>query len=144
MHRRGLAWTLCAAAVFVASSSFPVEAQNPGILTGRVTVEGARTPVGGATITLEQADGRRKLKLVADGHGRFSHVGVRPGVYTVVVESAGFAPVEIIGVDIRPNDKIRLSVEATWADEAPFTRRIVRYRRPLLNTEDATITTRIL
>lgn len=144
MGHRGLAWALCAVSLTIAALPLSVDAQSPGILTGRVTVEGTRNPVAGATITLQRIDSRRKLTLVTDDHGRFSHVGVRPGVYTVVVECTGYAPVEILGVDIRTDDKVRLLVESTLAAEAPFTRRILRYRRPLLNFEDATISTRVI
>ena len=118
--------------------------QTPGVLLGRVVVEDDGAPVGGATVTLEPNDSDRRMTLVADSQGRFGHVGIRPGFYTVVVERDGFASVEIRGVEIRAGDRVRLWVEATPADEAPFSRRVIRYRRPLINIEDATLTTRVL
>lgn len=118
--------------------------QTPGMLLGRVVVEDDGAPVGGATVTLEHNNSERRLTLVADSQGRFGHVGIRPGFYTVVVERDGFAAVEIRGVEIRAGDRVRLWVEATPADEAPFSRRVIRYRRPLINIEDGTLTTRVL
>lgn len=132
------------AAVCVAFPGGTASAQTPGMLLGRVVVEGDGAPVGGATVTLEHNDSDRRLTLVADSQGRFGHLGVRPGFYTVVVERDGFAAVEIRGVEIRAGDRVRLWVEATRADEAPFSRRIIRYRRPLINIEDGTLTTRVL
>ena len=144
MRCRGHVLMLCLATVLVCGGAGTVEAQTPGILYGRVVVEGAGSPVDGATITLSRDDGKRKMTLTADSHGRFSHVGVRAGFYTVVVERDGFAPVEVLGVEVLSNGRVRLMIEATPADEAPFTRRVIRYRRPLVNIEDATMSTRIM
>ena len=144
MHRVRLLGIAFVAAAWLAGTAATSSAQSPGALLGRVFVEGARTPVAGATITLERFNSERTMTLVADDRGRFTHVGIRPGFYTVVVECDGYAPVELRGVEVRSGDRVRLSIEATPANEAPFTRRIIRYRRPLVNVEDATISTRVM
>jgi len=143
--RRRLLPILFAAAVSVAvAGAGVVHGQSPGTVLGAVFAEGGNGPVGGVTVRLEQVGSDRTLVLVADGQGRFAHVGVRPGFYTVFVERAGYAPVEVRGVEVRPGDRVRLNVEVTPADEAPFRKRVIRYRRPLVNTEDGTLTTRVL
>ncbi len=147
MRRRSESSVLCLAVAVVATVTWLAgtgTAQTPGMLLGRVVVEDGGGPVAGAAVTLERVDSDRRLTLVADSEGRFGHVGVRPGFYTVTVERDGFAAVEIRGVEVRAGDRVRLWVEATPADEAPFTRRIIRYRRPLINVEDGSLTTRVL
>lgn len=134
---------VCGVIALLGATVRTVSAQTPGVLLGTVVVEGSRKPVASARITLQRVDGPRKMALVSDAQGRFAHVGVRPGFYTVIVECDGYAPVEVLGVEIRTNDKVRLAIDATPSEEAPFTRRILRYRRPLVNIEDATMSTRI-
>ncbi|MGB5035673.1 MAG: hypothetical protein WBQ66_03645, partial [Blastocatellia bacterium] len=59
MHRVRLLGIAFVAAAWLAGTAATSSAQSPGALLGRVFVEGARTPVAGATITLERFNSER-------------------------------------------------------------------------------------
>jgi hypothetical protein len=123
--------------------ALPASAQDPGMIYGRLSAAGGRGPVAGATVRFVEVRTEREVAIATDAAGRFAHIGLRPGRYHVTIERAGFAAVEVVGVELRSWDRVRLNVELTPFDEAPFKRQTIRYRRPMVNTEDATISTRV-
>jgi len=130
--------------VLLLLAATPAWAKDPGMVVGTLTVEGRRGPVAGATVRLQDVSSGRAFRLTTDGRGRFAHVGVNPGLYRLVVDEPGFAGVEVLDVDVRSNDRVRLTIELTPYDEAPFKRRTIRYQRPVIETESSTLTTRIM
>jgi hypothetical protein len=135
---------LLAAAALVLATSHVARAQEPAILIGRLSTTDGRGPIGGAVVRLVASRSEQTLVLVTDDNGRFTRVGVRPGLYRATIVRAGFADVEVVDIDVRTSDHVRLNVEMTPYDEAPFRRQTIRYRRPLVNVENAAISTRIL
>ena len=119
--------------------ALPASAQDPGMIYGRLSAAGGRGPVAGATVRFVEDRTEHEVAIATDA----AHFGLRPGRYHVRIERAGFAAVEVVGVELRSWDRVRLNVELTPFDEAPFKRQTIRYRRPMVNTEDATISTRV-
>ena len=88
---------LCSVLMAVSLSQTPAAADSPGRLSGRVTVEGSTTPVGGARIMLFPA-GRPNGPIgpppqtQTDQDGRFAFDRVTPGTYRIDVQKTGFVP----------------------------------------------------
>ena len=122
--------------------ALPASAQDPGMIYGRLSSAGSRGPVADATVRFVDGD-EHEVTVRTDAAGRFAHIGLRPGRYRATIEHDGFATVDVIGIDLRSWDRVRLNVELTPFDEAPFKRQTIRYRRPMVNTEDATLSTRV-
>ena len=122
----------------------PASAQDPGMIYGRLSAAGGRGPIAGATVRFVEDRTEHVVTIQTDAAGRFAHIGLRPGHYHATIEREGFAPVDVLGIELRSWDRVRLVVELTPFDEAPFKRQTVRYRRPLVNTEDGTLGTRVL
>jgi hypothetical protein len=136
--------TIAAAVAALLGLAAGAAAQAPASVSGRLAAVDGRGPVAGAVVRLVGDGGASEVTLETDERGRFGCLGVRPGRYRVTIEREGFAPVDVVGVDVRSSDSVRLHVELTPFDEAPFKRQTLRYRRPLINTENATLGTRIL
>ncbi len=64
----------------------------PAQIVGRVTTQLRDTPLAGATITLESADGTVKREATAGPDGAWRVEGVPAGTYKVTVAAAGYAP----------------------------------------------------
>jgi hypothetical protein len=139
MRSLSLAIVLALAAV----APVPTAAQETGLVLGRLVAAGSKSPVAKAAARLVDESSGREVRRTTDEQGRFTLVGVRPGLYRLEVERDGFAPVEVLGIEVRRAGRIRLNLELTPWDEAPFKRQTIVYRRPLVNTEDATLTTTI-
>lgn len=133
-----------AALVVLAFAAIPAGAQEPAAVFGRLVVAGSNEPIADATVRLVQPGSTREIVLRSDGEGRFARLGVRPGRYEAKIERPGFAAVDVVGIEMRSSDRVRLNLEMTPWDEAPFKRQTVRYHRPLVNVENATMETRIL
>jgi hypothetical protein len=93
--------------LFVAISlSQAAPAATTGRIAGRVTVEGANTPIAGARIMLVPA-GRptgpigMPPQATTDQDGRFVFDTLAPGEYGLVVQKTGFAP--LLGPEARPS-----------------------------------------
>lgn len=70
----------------------PAMAARAGKISG-VVLDAAGTPQMGATVLLtHEALNQSSLKLLTDGHGRFSSAALPVGLYTVQVTLAGFLP----------------------------------------------------
>jgi hypothetical protein len=129
-----------ALALLVAGSGlFESRASTLASVWGRLSVTEGRGPVARAVVRLECTTQRFSTEVATDAKGRFARIGLPPGNYTATVSREGFAPVEIVDITVRPGRRLRLDVELTPLDEAPFARERRQYRRPLLNTESATV-----
>ena len=88
---------LCSLLVALSLSQAPSAADSPGRVSGRVTVEGANTPVAGASIVLVSVGfgARRPLQQTLTGQdGRFVFDGVAPGTYRISADKTGYAPLD--------------------------------------------------
>jgi len=88
---------LCSLLVALSLSQAPSAADSPGRVSGRVTVEGANTPVAGASIVLVSVGfgARRPLQQTLTGQdGRFVFDGVAPGGYRISADKTGYAPLD--------------------------------------------------
>ena len=133
--------SICLAAAVVLSIVVPTAAQETGLVHGRLVAAGARTPVADAVARFIEESSKREVVRRTDDQGRFNIVGVRPGLYRLEIQRAGFADVEVVGIQVRRAGRVRLNLEMTRWDEAPFKRQTIVYRPPMVNTEDATLTT---
>ena len=130
-------------ASLVALGTVPAAAQETGLVYGRLVAAGDKNPVSNAVARFVDESSGRETVRKTDAQGRFTLVGVRPGLYRLEVERAGFAPVEVLGIQVRRAARVRLNLELTPWDEAPFKRQTILYRPPMVNTEDATLTTTV-
>ena len=140
MRSTSLAATLLVILLFGVS---PAGAQETGLIYGRLVRAGSKAPVAGAVLRLIDESTERETVRRTDDEGRLNLVGVRPGIYRLEIDRSGFAPLEVVGIYVKRADRIRLNLEMTLWDEAPFKRKTIEYRRPMVNVEDATITTRV-
>ena len=139
MHLMRLAVTI----LFVALGVAPAGAQETGLIHGRLVAAGSKAPIAGAVIRLVDEATGREIVRKTDDEGRLNLVGVRPGLYRLEIDRSGFAPVDVVGIQVKRADRVRVNLEMRPWDEAPFKRQTVQYRRPLVNVEDATLTTRM-
>lgn len=108
-------WFL-AAAVPLAGSPFPAQAQDGGSIVGEVVDDVTLEPIAGATITVVS----HELSDVTNQDGHFSLRGVPPGNISVRVEQLGY--IGLVGeVEVRSNDvtfvQLPLSPMAFLLDE---------------------------
>lgn len=135
--------SLAVAILALALGAAPAGAQETGLIYGRLMSTGSKAPVVDAVVRLvDEASGRETVRRT-DDEGRMHLVGVRPGLYRLEIDRSGFAPVEVVGIHVKRSDRVRVNLEMTPWDEAPFKRQTIQFRRPLVNVEDATITTRV-
>jgi len=142
MRINGLLGLAVVALVLAASSV--ARAQEPGTVYGLLTTVDGRGPVAGAVVRLRETRTDKVVTVETDAKGRFSKVGVRPGRYRATIAREGYAEVDVVDIEVRSSDRVRLYVELTPFDEAPFRRQTIRYRRPMVNVEDAALGTRVL
>jgi TonB family protein len=64
----------------------------PAQLVGRVTTQLRDTPLAGATVTLESADGTVKREATAGPDGAWRVEGVPAGTYKITVAASGYSP----------------------------------------------------
>ncbi|RMG45871.1 MAG: carboxypeptidase regulatory-like domain-containing protein [Acidobacteria bacterium] len=120
-------------------SGMPASAQDHGILIGTLHDSETARPVAGATVRIMSLEFDKAFTVHTNRRGQFAHAGLPPGRYLVTITKATYAPVDIFDVDIVRGEITRLRVKMTLSAHAPFKRQLIRYRRPLLNTEDASI-----
>jgi hypothetical protein len=106
---------------------------------GRLSVVGDRGPVEGAVVRFESSNPRFSVTVASDGKGRFARVGLPPGTYDATISRDGFASVEVVGIVTRPGRRVRLDVELTPVEEAPFARERRLFRDSLVDIESATL-----
>jgi hypothetical protein len=84
MRRLGIA-TLA-----VVAAAHTIAAQpRPATFRGVVLTDSTEIPIPGATVLIDAL----KLQVTSDSLGRFTMVGVAPGVHTVVARKVGFTPI---------------------------------------------------
>jgi hypothetical protein len=86
-------------------------AQQPALVSIRLQVEGTRAPIANAVLELTSTDSARVVKLTTDRQGRAVRGGIRPGVYSLRVECAGYRPLYISGLELKTNDRRELVLE---------------------------------
>jgi hypothetical protein len=121
------------------SLGMPALAQNFGTLLGTLNDNENSRPVAEATVHIRGRQLSQDLSTKTDQQGRFAYTGLEPGLYLVMITKEGYAPLDVFDVVIDRSERTRLTLEMTLADRAPFKRKLIRYRHPLINTEDATI-----
>jgi hypothetical protein len=127
-------------AIFLASLTPTVSARsNVGTVWGRLTVVEGRGPIEGAVVKLVRESGGQSIEVTADEKGRFARAGLPPGTYVATISREGFASVEVFGIVLRQGRRVRLDVELTPIDEAPFERERRQFRPPLVDPEGATV-----
>lgn len=89
--------SLLVALSFAQASQTSTTAGQAGRISGRVTLEGANTPIAGARITLipmARPTGPMGMppQAVTDQEGRYAFDRVAPGAYRIDVQKTGFAP----------------------------------------------------
>jgi len=87
-----------AAAFLVLAAVTSVMAQGRQTLRGVISDESGAT-IAGATVTLRQAGATPKT-ATTNGDGAYSFTGVAPGKYTIQAASSGFAPSDMVEVDL--------------------------------------------
>jgi hypothetical protein len=121
------------ASVAAASASGPVS------IWGRLRVAGGRGPIAGGVVRFESRTLRYSAEVAVDEKGRFARLGLPAGTYTATVVRDGFAPVEVVDIVARPGRRLRLDVDLTPIDEAPFARERRVFRAAALDTESGTV-----
>ncbi|GEM_PF-6646754 len=114
-------------------------AQDHGILIGTLRDSETGRPVVGATVRIMSLDVDKEFVISTNRRGQFAHAGLPAGRYLVTITKATYAPVDIFDLDIERGEITRLKVKMMLSAHAPFKRQLIRYRRSLLNTEDARI-----
>jgi hypothetical protein len=113
--------------------------QSHGMLLGSLRDAEVGQPIAGATIRIMPLRWEMNYKTTGDANGQFVYVGLPAGPYIVTITKDGYAPIDVFGLIIENAETTRLNLTMTKADRAPFKRQLVRYRRPLIDTDSATI-----
>lgn len=93
--RQASAFVVIIAAVLFAPLA-ALGAQPSGTITGTVVAAGTEQPIAGAQLVVEGAERR----AIADERGRFTILGVTPGIWRVQVRAIGYRPVIIPDVAV--------------------------------------------
>src|SRR5471030_2798319 len=88
---------ICSLLVALSFNQTSPAADQAGRISGRVTVEGANTPLAGARVMLiPGAPPRGPMGMppqtITDQDGRYEFDRVAPGTYRIEVQKTGFAP----------------------------------------------------
>jgi Ca-activated chloride channel family protein len=73
------------------------QAEPLGKISGTITNATTKEPLVGASVVIKGT----KIGTLTDLDGKYSIGNVRPGTYTLLVTSAGYATIEIVDVDVR-------------------------------------------
>ncbi len=97
-------WCALVVPVLVALGAHPLPAQSltSGALRGEVVLADG-TPVGDASVTLEDEEGLDLRQLRSDLRGRFNVPLLSPGTYSLLVEKVGYQPLRQRGVKVVPD-----------------------------------------
>jgi len=113
MLRRVLALLFC--------SAFLLAAQEVGgAITGSVA-DSTGGAMAGAKVTLISEETQAARSVTTDAQGNFEFTAVRPGVYTVAAENAGFKKYQKEHLELTPGDKLAvgtLSLEVGSVNES--------------------------
>jgi len=88
------------------------EAQGIGVLTGKITFEGTKTPVAGAVVKLRNLNNQREfVSRPSDAKGVYTIMDVEEGWYTVGVSTPAGDFNLSYGVYIKAGERASLSME---------------------------------
>ena len=88
---RAILWIVACAGPFLAPGVSFAQGETTSAIVGQVSdASGAAVP--GATVTIGDRDTGLKRSATTDASGRFNFPQLKPGLYSVKVEAAGFAP----------------------------------------------------
>lgn len=90
-------------------SAMPGPAGVHGALSGTL-FDVQEAVIAGATVTLIDARGA-EMSVVTGGDGQYHFRNIRPGVYSVRAEAAGFRRFEVVGIVVRASRLTELDVE---------------------------------
>jgi len=96
--------------LLLAAGAVPLEAQEPGALTGRVLAAETAAPIASVAVEVRDAEGRALRSTLTGPEGSFRIDGIEPGRYTVAFELAGWASHRERAVRIREGETTRLEV----------------------------------
>ena len=75
-------------------------AAEGAVIGGHVSAQGSNAPIVGATIEAANEASGQGFQATSDGNGNYTLSGLPAGVYDLVVNAAGYAQAEILGVDV--------------------------------------------
>lgn len=117
----------------------PVSALDAGLLIGTLRHSETADSIAGANVRIMAVNVEREFNTVTDDKGRFAYAGLPRGTYLVTVAKEGYATIDVFDLLIEQGETTRLNLTMTPTERAPVKRQLIRYRRPLINTEDASI-----
>src|SRR5271170_3303362 len=94
--------------------------------------------VGGAQVTLTNADEHTQHTATTDADGAFHFVNLKPGHYELVVAAAGFADYKVTAMQLDARQTLRLDVVLKLASAAQSIE-VGGDSGPVINTENATL-----
>lgn len=117
----------------------PVSALDAGLLLGTLRHSETSDSIAGANVRIMAVNIEREFNTVTDDKGRFAYLGLAPGTYIVTVTQEGYATIDVFDLVIERGETARLNLTMTPTERTPVKRQLIRYRRPLIKTEDASI-----
>ncbi len=115
----------------------PLLAQNAEI-SGLISDPSHRAVVNAAVVVQSPETGVTRAVL-SNQQGEYSVPALIPGAYDVTVEAAGFKPIHQTGVVVEVDQRARLDFSLSVGSKSEIV--TVRGAAPLLNTEDASVST---
>lgn len=91
--------------VFVVSVCVLAAQQVSGSITGSVA-DSSGAPIAGAKVSLVSEETAAVRILSTDPQGNFEFTAVRPGIYTVAAENAGFKKFQKEHLELIPGDTL--------------------------------------
>lgn len=133
IHVGRTSWWMAAVAtgVMLVASTSPAAAQMElAVIVGHVQDEQGQ-PLEGVKVTLHDVERGREVTLKSDKSGRFYRRGLQAGVYNIVVEKAGYQPIDdkltlAAGTDRRFDFKL---ARATPEGAVEFTTAVAAFNR---------------
>src|SRR6478736_204077 len=79
-------------------------------LTGNI-VDSRGVPVPGASIVLTEVNTNAEIRAASENSGTYTAFPVKPGLYRVTVEAAGFQKIVREGVRLSTGERVRLNFD---------------------------------
>jgi hypothetical protein len=118
-------------------AAVPLLAQNAE-LSGLISDPSHRVVVNAAVVVQSLETGVTRAVL-SNQQGEYSVPALIPGAYDVTIEAAGFKPIHQTGVVVEVDQRARLDFSLSVGSKSEIV--TVRGSSPLLNTEDASVST---
>jgi hypothetical protein len=125
--------------IFILSLVFvtPARAQETGWLSGTLHDSATSRPIAGAAVRIMAISIPHEFSTETDNQGRFAYVGLAPGTYIVTITQQGYVATDVFDLIIVRGEPTRLKLTMIPAERTSLKRQLIRYRRPLINTENA-------